>query len=160
MEMQSVWGQHLRKHRIRTGLTQSEFAEAASKLTLECSSEKERQLQKAGIEHLVIANYDLSRYENGRRTPRDRSRHLAFIWALYKLGGLHSVEEANQWLLDAELAPLTTDQMRAIFDIEQVRMRKEYSSDDANSTRLTMRWASWLIGLMKSSKSKIVNFSL
>lgn len=111
----SEWGKTFRSYRMRSGLSQSQFAEAVSQLWIELPKPRIEELSGLGFEYLILSNSEISKYENGRRLPKDRSRHLALLWALHKLGGLSTAHEATAWLLQAEQPPLSVAQAAVIF---------------------------------------------
>lgn len=78
-----TWGKQLRKFRKRMGYSQEELADELSKLEL----------------GLVISSTDISRYEtDAERVPKNRTRHIELISGLLKLGGILTIEEANEWV--------------------------------------------------------------
>ncbi|MEM7799015.1 MAG: helix-turn-helix transcriptional regulator [Chloroflexota bacterium] len=113
--MSQRWGTRLKAFRQKTGLSQSEFADEVSALFAKCDQDDLDALEDLGIKHLAFANYEMSRYENNRRTPRFRSRYISLIWSLHQLGGIVTSAEANSWLADADQAPLTVKEERTIF---------------------------------------------
>lgn len=113
--MSQEWGKTLKKLRLRAGFSQGEFADSLSKLNDNLPKDDVDQLMENGIETIILDNSELSRYENGRRLPRLRSRFISLIYALVKFDGLESVSEANEWLSQADQAPLTDKEINIIF---------------------------------------------
>lgn len=113
--MQKGWGKSLRKFRNLAGYSQVEFADALLKLDSDMTTEKLDPLVKAGILPIILDNSELSRYENGKRLPRNRSRFISLIYALVILGGIQNSREANEWLGQADQAPLNEDEHSLVF---------------------------------------------
>ncbi len=107
-----AWGEKLLFFRQRGGYRQGELADAFSfiRLPLELSDST-----SALGDNITLQNYELSRFEQGHRCPRPRSRHLALIYGLIHLGCIEHVEEANEWLALADQRPLNSAERTLIF---------------------------------------------
>jgi hypothetical protein len=95
------WGKRLREFRLRAGFaSQVELAD---------------RLAEFG---LILDVPTLSRYENGRRIPDDRQRHIDLVSCLVKLDGIVTLEEANQWLSLGGRGLLTLEEQIHLFPNE------------------------------------------
>ncbi|GEM_PF-1169354 len=127
--VRQAWGEKLLIFRQRGGYRQGELADAFSfiRLPLELSD----SASPLG-DNITLQNYELSRFEQGHRCPRPRSRHLALIYGLVHLGCIANVEEANEWLALADQRPLNSEEHSLIFGQQKV----ELQAPVATSTRL------------------------
>jgi len=152
LKMSEEWGKTLKRFRVRTGLSQGEFSDAISTLPLEWSKAEEEALREIEFEHLVLANYELSRYENGRRLPRHRNRYLSLIWGLHKLGGILTIQEANEWLQQANQSLLTMPEQIALFGTKSLESGHQNALHrDFETDKPTVVWTS------SSSTFKIIS---
>ncbi len=110
-----VWGAQLKKFRMTTGLSQAKFSEELSLKIANLDASKKESLEKIGLSYDFLDNTELSRYENGKRLPRYRSRYIFLIWGLVELGGIKSIEEANDWLFLVDQSYLTESETETIF---------------------------------------------
>ncbi len=113
--MTQEWGKQLKKFRLRTGLSQNEFSDAISDMVMQFDEGLQTQLKENNIENVILSNSELSRYETGKRVPRYRSRFVTLVLMLVRLGGIESLEEANEWLGQADQSPLTEKEVEIIF---------------------------------------------
>ena len=127
-----TWNAHLRDFRRRVFRSQSELADALSKLQIQLSDQARARLSEVAIDPSTSISYaTISRYET-TQVPGRRSRHLYLIWGLVQLGCIFSIDEANAWLAQATQMPLRGDEVSAIF------------GDEAHSTRLEKQHVSSL----------------
>jgi len=66
-------------------------------------------------EGLIYDDSLLSRWQNGTRTPKDRTVILKLIEVFVKKGGIKKVEEADEWLTSLEFLPLTEKEKKLFF---------------------------------------------
>lgn len=93
------WGQLFKQFRLRAGYaSQTDLAEALSHLEL------------ASGAVLLFSTSQISRWENGQRSPARREQHLALIEALVRLGGIQTQDEANAWLAAGSMGMLTEEE--------------------------------------------------
>ncbi|MEZ4679282.1 MAG: NACHT domain-containing protein [Caldilineaceae bacterium] len=106
------WGEKLLFFRQRQGYRQGELADALSfvRLPLELSASH----SPVG-DNITVQNYEISRFEQGHRCPRPRSRHLALIYGLVHLGCIVATAEADEWLALADQRPLNSSERALIF---------------------------------------------
>ncbi len=136
--MSQEWGKRLKKFRLRTGLSQNEFADAISDMVVQFDEETREQLKDINIENMILSNSELSRYETGKRIPRYRSRFVTLILMLVRLGGIEELEEANGWLEQADQSPLTEKESGIIFkDVEKTSGISNRSFSSVLTEKLT-----------------------
>lgn len=109
------WGAQLKKFRMSTGLSQAKFCEELTQRIARLDDGQREDLEKIGLAYDFLGNTELSRYENGKRLPRYRSRYIFLIWGLVELGGIKSTDAANDWLFLVDQSPLTEAETEAIF---------------------------------------------
>ena len=99
-----LWGDMFRQFRLRAGYaSQTELADALSHLEL-----------ALGIVQ-VLSTSQISRWENGQRSPSRREQHLALIEGLVQLGGIRTPDEANTWLGAGNRGMLTEEELKLCF---------------------------------------------
>lgn len=105
MSDRPTWGEQLRSYRQRSGLTQGQFIEKLSLLVSEIDTEDRLALENIDIFNEASAYFSgvldsptLSRLEKGNRDLNSRSRCLALIWGLNRLGVLTESAEANRFM--------------------------------------------------------------
>src|SRR5688500_9600496 len=91
------------------------FAVLFKKLRLRANILSLRALVGLLADHdFLVEESTLSRWQNGTRTPRDRSLAIALIKVFAMRGALTSVQEANQLLRLANLIPLSDVEEQAL----------------------------------------------
>lgn len=102
------------------------------RLSAQCGSQGEltERLSELGT-GINIPSNEISRYESGKRVPIDRSRHLDLIMGLVRLGGIQTLEKANEWLALGGQGYLTPEEELDIFESVSTKSEKgEYGSPE------------------------------
>lgn len=136
--MSGEWGQSFKQLRMSTGLKQGEFSETLSRQWLQLSDSDRQSLNEIGVDYLDLSSTDVSRYEKGRRMPRNRSRYTSLIFSLYKLESIQTIDEANEWLQLADQGPLTTQEQAAIFDSIELNLGKGKPFGEVQNTEVQL----------------------
>lgn len=112
MTSNQTWGSQLRKFRKKAKFkTQVQFIDALHR-----------------HHNIDIDQSILSKYENGKRIPEDRERHLELIETLITFGGITSPSEVNNWLASAKKGLLNDSELQLLFDASQTNLSAKQNS--------------------------------
>jgi hypothetical protein len=111
-----TWGASLRAWRESLSLSQQLFTGQMAALCNASNIEYARfTLRLTCQREAPLAAFEVSRFENGVRTPTHRATHLTLLWALLQLGCALTPERANQWLELGRQGWLTAREREVLF---------------------------------------------